>query len=72
MISTFAILIQIISAILKSLKGVFLRNDSWNYIVGLQHVHGLGLDDGHQNLRAARLDVFDGFFHSVKTALVHK
>ena len=72
MISTFAILIQIISAILKSFEGVFLGNDSGDYIVCLQHVQGLRLDDGHQNLRAARLDVFDGFFHSVKTALVHK
>ena len=37
-----------------------------------KHVHRLGLDDSHKHLSTTCLDILDGLFHGVESALVHK
>jgi len=39
--------LQEVGAVLEGLEGVFFGNEVGNEVHGLQHVHGLGLDDGH-------------------------
>ena len=47
-------------------------DDARDDLVGGEHVHRLGLYDGHKHLHTAGLEVLDGLFHGVKSALVHE
>ena len=47
-------------------------DDGGDDVEGAEHVHGLGLDDGHEHHDAARLEVFDGGLHGIEAGLVHE
>ena len=49
-----------------------LGNDGGDDIESFQHVHRLGLDDGHKYQYAPSLEIFDGSFHSIESRLVYE
>ena len=63
---------QEFGAFFECFEGVVFGDDGGDDVEGAEHIHGLGLDDGHEHQYVARLEVFDGGLHGVKSRLIHE
>ena len=63
---------EIFGTFLESLESVILGDEVGDEVHLGEHVHGLGLNDGHQHLGATGLNILDGFLHSIEAALIHE
>ena len=64
--------VEVCRAVLEGLEGVVFWDYGRDDVMSFEHVHGLRLDDSHEDLCAAGLYVLNSFFHGVESALVHE